>query len=58
MTPDELKEIGQRLFGDRWQSALSRELVRDPRTVRRWVSGESPVPKVVVKWLRAMQVER
>src|SRR5262245_60713068 len=31
-----------------WQTWL----VRDIRTVRRWKSGESPVPKVVVDWLR------
>lgn len=31
-------------------------MIRQPRTIRRWVSGESPVPKVVVEWLEAPQV--
>ena len=24
---------------------------RDPRTVRRWLSGDSPIPAVVLDWL-------
>jgi hypothetical protein len=35
-----------------WQSKLARVLVRDIRTIRRWKTGESPVPKVVGDWLR------
>ena len=30
----------------------ARDLVRDIRTIRRWKTGESPVPKVVQDWLR------
>ncbi len=26
-------------------------LVRDPRTVRRWLSDDSPIPKRVLEWL-------
>jgi len=57
MTPAELNSICEKRYGPRWQSALARELVRDPRTIRRWASGECPVPKVVVEWLRARQEE-
>jgi len=32
------------------QSALARDLVRDIWTIRRWKTGESPVPKVVQEW--------
>lgn len=33
-------------------SAFAIECVlRDPRTVRRWITGESPIPQVVVDWL-------
>lgn len=28
-------------------------LIRDERTVRRWLAGDSPIPTVVVEWLRA-----
>lgn len=27
-------------------------LIRDERTVRRWLAGDSPIPAVVVEWLR------
>ena len=26
-------------------------LLREPRTLRRWLSGESPIPKQVCAWL-------
>jgi hypothetical protein len=31
---------------------------RDPRTVRRWLSGETEVPEVVARPLRAMVAAR
>jgi hypothetical protein len=51
VTPAEFCEISAKLYGPGWQSALARDLVRDIRTIRRWKTGESPVPKVVVEWL-------
>jgi hypothetical protein len=52
MTPAEFTHICEELFGPGWSSALARELVREPRTIRRWKSGESPIPKAVQVWLR------
>ena len=40
MTPSELCEIGEKLFGPKWQSKLARAMPVNPRTVRRWLSGE------------------
>ena len=35
-------------------SAFARVVVmREPRTVRRWLSGESPIPVVVQAWMDA-----
>ena len=51
MTTSEFCEIAERLYGPGWQSKLARVLVRDIRTIRRWKTGESPVPKVVEEWL-------
>jgi hypothetical protein len=31
-----------------------RVLIRDERTVRRWLAGDSPIPAVVVQRLREM----
>ncbi|OWK42407.1 hypothetical protein [Fimbriiglobus ruber] len=52
MTPDEFIRICEAIYGAGWQSKLARDLVREPRTIRRWKSGESPIPKAVVGWLR------
>lgn len=27
-------------------------LLRDERTVRRWLAGDSPIPEVVLRWLK------
>jgi hypothetical protein len=51
MTPAEMTSICETLYGPRWQPILARELVREPRTIRRWKSGESPIPKAVARWL-------
>lgn len=43
--------------GMTWTGAVDdfarNRLVRDPRTVQRWLSGESPIPDVVSVWLRS-----
>jgi DNA-binding transcriptional regulator YdaS (Cro superfamily) len=44
VTPAELKEIGERLYGYGWQTRLAERLGVDGSTVRRWVSGKSPIP--------------
>lgn len=45
---DELTAAGHALFGDRWQSDLSRELgLSDTRRIRHWMSGSRPIPVTV-----------
>lgn len=35
-------------------SAFARDvLIREPRTIRRWLAGDSPIPTVVVEWIEA-----
>jgi hypothetical protein len=51
MTAADFITVCESLYGTGWQSKLARDLVRDIRTIRRWKSGESPVPNVVVEWL-------
>lgn len=58
MTPDAFVAICESIYGAGWQSKLARDLVRDTRTIRRWKSGDSPVPKVVQEWLRSKKLER
>ena len=57
MTPTAFITICEAIYGQGWQSALARDLVRDIRTIRRWKTGESPVPNVVVEWLKKHQTK-
>lgn len=48
MSAEELRELCTRLYGSaRWQTALSRELRVNDRTVRRWASGRARIPHPV-----------
>lgn len=44
MAPEDLKIIGDRLYGYGWQTRLAEALGVDSRTVRRWVSGARKIP--------------
>lgn len=40
----ELKEAGEALYGDRWQTDLKRGLgLKDARRIRQWMSGARPI---------------
>lgn len=41
---DVLAAVCQQIWGSEWQTALSRAIMVNDRTVRRWLSGSSPVP--------------
>lgn len=43
MTPNLLAACGAALYGPRWQTEIARDLDVSDRTVRRWVSGDSPI---------------
>lgn len=55
MTPQqaELVRLGTLLYGERWQTAVSRVVGVRARQVRRWVQGSSPVPEKRLELLRA-----
>ena len=39
-----LERVGLASFGKQWQTAMASALSVNARTVRRWVSGETPLP--------------
>jgi len=52
MSPSELIEAGERLYGPKWRKPLAEALGVDISTLRRWATAERAVPKVA-----AMAVE-
>lgn len=44
LTEDHLRAVGEALYGPSWQTPLGEALQVADRTVRRWASGETPVP--------------
>lgn len=44
MNPSSLREIGEALYGEEWQSDLARAVGVTSRTVRRWLAGDRGTP--------------
>lgn len=53
-----LANIGRALWGERWQTDMSRALGVTDRTIRGWASGERPVPSGVYIDLLRLVIER
>jgi len=47
MTPEQLENVGRRLFGHRWQTPMAGALSVAVRTVQRWAAGQVDIPKGV-----------
>lgn len=58
MTPDLLRECGEALYGQQWQSALARDLQVADRTVRRWAAGDFGMPPSLGVELRQLLNKR
>ena len=54
MTPGELRTIGERLYGPRWQTKLARALPVNARSVRRWLSGERNIRPVIAARIKRL----
>lgn len=44
MTPNQLRQAGELLYGNQWQSDLARALEVDARRVRDWLQERRPIP--------------
>lgn len=58
MTPDLLRQCGEALYGDRWQTALAADLQVTDRTLRRWLSQQYGMPDGLENDLRALIEKR
>lgn len=54
MENDDFRRIGEDLFGNGWQTRLSRALGVDGSTVRRWVGAAVPVPPQTAAFLHLL----
>ena len=53
MTPAELRSIGERFYGPKWQTPLARALpLKTTRTIRYWLSGEREIRLLVAARIR------
>lgn len=52
-------KAGQALYGERWQTDLSRDLgFSDGRRIRQWMSGDRPIPDSIYDDLSKLLEER
>lgn len=58
VTDPNLKRAGEALYGDRWQSALARDLGVGDRRVREWVAGDRRIPPGVWADIAALLRDR
>lgn len=58
MNVELLRAVGEALYGSRWQHELAAALDVNERTVRRWVSGATPVPAFLASALFRLVLDR
>lgn len=58
MSPDDFAARGRALYGERWLTPLANDLGIADRTMRRWLTGELPIPVGVENELRNILMER
>jgi hypothetical protein len=58
ITSDKLADIGRALYGERWQTALAADLRVADRTLRRWLTGEAPIPDNIGREARELLTKR
>jgi hypothetical protein len=58
MTPEELRTIGESLYGSRWQSKLARALPVSTRCIRYWLSGKRVIREVIARRIRSLTAGR
>jgi hypothetical protein len=54
MTPEQLRQAGELLYGNQWQSDLARAIDVDSRRIRQWLSSQRPIP--VGLWLEIIEL--
>lgn len=59
MTKDLLIKTGRALYGERWQTDLSKDInLSSPRRIRQWLADERPIPDGIENDLAGLLLER
>jgi hypothetical protein len=58
MTPTTLNRVGTACFGNFWQTQMAEALGVNPRTLRRWLAGELPIPDLRGELLELIRKRR
>jgi len=53
-----LEAVGRALYGPMWQTYMARDLGVHDRTVRKWTSGEKPIPPGQWRYIAALLQQR
>ena len=57
MTPDEVRAMGEQLYGGHWQAKLAEALPVSARSVRHWLSGKHKVSPLVAARIKSLLKE-
>ncbi|MGU3545778.1 hypothetical protein [Methylobacterium sp. A52T] len=49
---EEIRAIGELLYGSRWVTELAEIVAENPRQIRRWLAGDAEVPRRALAWAR------
>ena len=55
MTPDELRSIGEALYGKHWQTPMAEALPCETRTIRHWLAGTRKIQPMVEARIRSLR---
>lgn len=55
MTPEELRRIGERLYGPDWIGPMAEALPVTERAVRYWLAGERMIRPVIARRIRSLK---
>ena len=57
MTPEELRSVGQAIYGKRWQTKLAEALPVSTRSIRYWLKGIHKINERTARQIRALLPE-
>jgi hypothetical protein len=57
MTPDELRSIGEKLYGKRWQTKMAKALPISTRMIRYWLKSTYRINERTARQIKSLRSE-